>query len=169
MEILGLKKQIFASKKGFTLVEVLVFTAIASLIFLAAASLSLVSVNRLKSQQYKVWGNYFMDSLFEWLAGEKEKDWDTFFSKASDTGKTYCFNSLDINYPDSADGWPPEGECSDFSLGKDEIFNGKSLFKREAKLIVDGERVKAVVVVSWKERGGVKSVKGARTFSFIEQ
>ena len=152
------------ANKGFTLIEVLVFVSITSLLLLAAVNITAISISRLKAEQYKVLGNYFMDSLFEWLAGEKERDWTNFYSKASSDGITYCFNQLDIDWPSSA------GGCGDeFSLGVSEIFNGKNIFQREATLTTVGEDVKATIVVRWKYKGSTREVKGVRTFSFIER
>ncbi len=162
-----LKREKTQTVKGFTLIEVLVFVTIASLLLLAAVSISIVSINKLKSEQYKVWGNYFMDSLFEWIAGEKEKDWNNLVSKAGTASENiYCFNDLNIST------WPSTtGECgNDYSLGANELFNGKSLFKREAGIVSLGnDTVKVRVTVYWKEKGGDRKIEGVRTFSFIER
>ncbi len=154
-------------KSGFTLIEVLVFVTIMSIILIAAVALTATSINQLKTQQYKILATHFAESLFEWLEAQKELDWQDFVSKATQNGKVYCFNDLNIS------DWPgTSGSCSDYSLGANEMFNGKQIFKREVKLTKIGEDVKAAVTVTWKDTLSatqVRSLTLEKTFPFVKR
>ncbi len=159
------RRLITLKNSAFTLVEVLVFVSIGSLLLLAAVNITSFSVNRLKGEQYKVLGNYFMDSLFEWLAGEKESDWGGFKEKVIGVeNPVYCFNDLELKK------WPPPGKCRRYTLAAQEFFGGKRLFQRELELsLVGANTIRAKVTVRWKDRGKFREVKGVRTYSFIER
>ena len=163
MAILSFKTQ--TAKKGFTLIEVLAFVTIASFLLITVMAVTVISINRMKSDQYKLWGNYFTESLLEWLTGEREADWNAFYAKAGDvTDNIYCFNDINLS------SWPSTGNCTNYSLGANEIFGGKQIFKREAYLRQSGtDKVNVKVVVTWKEKSGERKIEAIRNFSFVEE
>ncbi len=147
-------------KESFTLVEVLVFLTILSLLYITAVSITTYSLRNLKTQENKLVAVNYGQQLLEWLRGQKEKDWNQFVSKSSNTGITYCFNSsLSLN-----SSFPTSGNCADYNLDW--------RFKREVTLtnLTNNPvtKIKVAVTVRWQEGINIFSVPIDTIFSIWE-
>ena len=76
------------NRRGFTLIEVLVFTAIVSIFYVVAAAVSAYSLGVMKTNENKVYATHYADEVNEWLRNQKESDWTTFSAKSN---QSYCF------------------------------------------------------------------------------
>lgn len=144
-------------KKGFSLIEVLVFITILSLFFVAAMAVTTYSLRTMKINQYKILASHFAEEGLEWLRGQKEDDWTTFTALDSSLGSaTYCISTLNFSSP---------GECGEnYTLGAPQIF------KREVVLenIPDAsnpDQVNATVTVFWE---GGTDVEVKTVFKLLE-
>lgn len=133
--------------KGFSLIEVLVFTAVLGLFFVAAISVATFNLKNMKIQEHKILATRFAEEGVEWVKQEKEDDWTEFIARGSPAGTTYCLNSL---------GWT-SGSCGDYSLG--------TIFKRELVITSSGD---TVLTVYWQDMGTVLSVPIKTVFKLLE-
>lgn len=132
----------FFFKKGFTLVEIIIFIAILSLIFTSLISLITYSLSTTKTNERKIIATHFADEAREWLRSEKEADWEEFVGKIPYSPITYCLNANPLqSFPSQP------GGCSDFQLN--------NIFKREVILSKNSNstQVTCEIVVSWQEKG----------------
>lgn len=128
--------------RGFTLIEILIFTAIVSVFFVVAAAVSAFSLAIMKNNENKVYATHYAEEAIEWLRNEKETTgWITFSSRSNVTpGTSWCLNTL---------GWT-SGNCSGaYSLG-----TGGKTFLRYVTLINSSGNISANVVVAWIDSGG---------------
>lgn len=136
-------------KKGFSLVEVLIFTAILSVFFVVASEVATASLRAMKITEHKILATRYAEELQEWIQAQREIDWNSFAARSSASGTYYCFKN------DISSGWPVSGDCgaSDYTavVGKT-----PAIFRRNAKLINIGSglQVDVIVTVSWQEVGG---------------
>ena len=143
-------------KRGFSLIEVLVFISVASVFFITAISVGTYTLKNMKQDEYKLRATRYAEELNEWLRGEKEKDWDVFYGYANNN--TYCFNSTSLSFP----AVPGNNPCSanDFSL--------EGLFKRSMILSQSGNKVITKINVSWNEGGNTFTVPLNTVYSLYQ-
>lgn len=132
-------------KKGFSLVEVLVFVTILSLFFVAALAVVTFSLRNMKTSQYKILASHYAEEGMEWVKGQKENDWVTFTGHDILEGTaTYCINSLNF---DTAAGCE-----TNYDLGTPAIFKREVLLKNIPDTITP-DQVDATVEVYWQDVG----------------
>jgi len=142
------------SQKGLSLLEVLAFVTILSLTFLGVAYTTGQSIKRTKFNEQKLIATRYAEELEEWLRGEKEVDWASFYTThagAAPSGTTYCFD--DAVYDENNDiSWPAAGDCG-------ELFGLRDIYRREVVLTQSlTSQVQVVIQVEWKDGGNVFSV-----------
>jgi len=139
-------------QKGLSLLEVLAFVTILSIVFLGIASSTIQSIKRTKFTEQKLIATRYAEELEEWLRGQKEEDWTTFYAThAGSSGKTYCFD--DAIYDENNDmSWPSEGDCGS-------LYGLRGQFKREVVLTQSlSSQVQVVISVDWKDGANIFSV-----------
>lgn len=127
---------------GFTLMEVLVFTAIFSSTFVVVlGTISYASIV-LKNAQYRTFATHYSQELLEWVKYQKEElGYDEIKNKIG----TYCFNITPIAV------WPGStGICATYGL--------ESFYKRELTLAGDASQLTATTTTSWQLLGADRSV-----------
>lgn len=137
--------------KGFTLLEVMIFTTILSVVLVAAAAFTTRLVYNLRINEHKIYANIYSSELMEWLSSEREADWTSIYNAATNSpGTTYCVND-DLQLTTTmADILPTAGGSC--------LYNGitgktPTIYKRELILVRNGvNQVTATVRVSWQER-----------------
>lgn len=142
------------SEGGFSLIEVLVFTAILGLFFVAAISVATYNLQNMKVQEHKILATRYAEEAVEWVKKEKEDDWSVFITRGSLGGTTYCLDSLS---------WSTPASCLDFDLGL--------IYKRELLITNSGspvDQVETTVTVSWQDMGTVLSVPIKTVFKLLE-
>ncbi len=161
-------------EKGFSLMEVLVFTTIFSLFFIVAASVVTTTLRITRENQDKIRSTHHIEELVEWIQSEKEINWGgttnqgglitSFTEQITRPGLTevsFCFNSNPIP------GWPSSGltDCHFTLEGK---YRRTATFS--ATLIEDSyvKQVNANVLVEWFEGEKLYSTPLKRTFSIWE-
>jgi type II secretory pathway pseudopilin PulG len=109
-------------KRGFSLLEVIIFLGIFSVFFLSATSIITFILSQSKLSEQRIMAAKHAEELLEWLKGERDADWVTFSTaKATTSGKTWCFSESPImNWPTT------EGSCDEYNL--------VSLYKRSVRL-----------------------------------
>lgn len=141
-------------RKGFSLIEVIIFVAILALFFVTAMAVVTYSLQTMKSNEYKIKASIYAEELMEWIKAQKEIDWTKFTNKAQPDPSLsyYCFND-DIK---SRNDFPAVGDCSgatEYSLD--------SVFRRSAQLTsfdTPVDKVEIHIKVQWNEPGGINSV-----------
>ena len=144
-------------RKGFSLIEVLVFTSVLGLFFVAAISVTTFNLKNMKIQEHKILASRYAEEAVEWLKQEKEDDWSVFITRGSGGGNTYCLNSGSLGWTD--------GSCGAYSLGT------PAIFKREVSISNSGspvDQVETLVTVYWLDMGTVLSVPIKTVFKLLE-
>lgn len=142
-------------KRGFSLIEVLVFVTILSLFLIVAASIITTSIRQNTAKINFLKATHYNQQLLEWIRSEKETDWSTFVSRGSAIGTFYCFTS-DVPTWSIA-------SCA-YDLG--------GLFKRYAVIKTVGSPVTQVEVAigtDWQEGGNTNTTKLHTVFSIWEE
>lgn len=138
------------NKKGFTLLEVLIFVTLLTIVFVGLAYLATYSIKNTIVSQHKVLATHYGEELQEWLRGEKEAGWEPFVGKAGNpTALIYCVNTL----PADISGLTAGSGCgSSYALN--------SLFKRELRMTRDDDSTQVTVFIttSWLEGNNVLQV-----------
>lgn len=148
------------SLKGFSLVEVLVFTAILGLFFVAAMSVTTFNLKNMKIQEHKILATRYAEEANEWIKQEKEDDWTEFIKHGSLTGKTYCLNdSLDSLIWSTSD-------CGEvYTLGTPGFFKRELLINNSTPPV---NQVNATITVTWKEGENIYNVSIKNVFKLLE-
>lgn len=132
-------------RKGFSLVEVLIFVSVFSIALVALVGSVSYSSLLLNDARYKLLATRYSEELAEWLKFQREFNKYLFIEgkSSSDPGTKYCFNSSEISWPDS-------GSCSQFSLA--------GFFKREVLLVDQIGQIKVTITTSYRFLNGTKPV-----------
>lgn len=139
-------------RDGFTLIEILIFTAIVSVFFVVAAAVSVYSLNIMRTNENRIYATHYADEVDEWLRNEKETtDWTVFSARsAAAPGSNYCMNNNSL-------GWATNSAClsTDYSLGSEY----KRQFNRDIVLANGTDAssnpiINSKVTVSWKGANG---------------
>lgn len=131
-------------ESGFTLIEILIFTAIVSVFFVVAVYVSAFSLSIMRTNENKLYATHYAEEASEWLLNQKDSsDWLIFSSNAG----SWCMNSL---------GWTSGGACATsgdgaYTLGSE---YGRE-FNRDVVLSSLGDgTIASSITVSWKDIGG---------------
>ena len=88
-----MKIKLLRLQQGLSFIEVLIFVSVLSLIFLAIAYATSQSIKQTKFNEQKLLATRYAEELEEWLRGQKEEDWNTFYTtRAGSGGLTYGFD-----------------------------------------------------------------------------
>ena len=141
--------------KGFSLVEVLVFTAVLGLFFISAIAVATFNLKNMKIQEHKILAIRFAEEGIEWLKQEKEDDWSIFITRGSVTGTTYCLNN--------SLSWDSSSPCGNYGLS--------TIYKRELVIKNSGspvDQVEAIITTYWQDMGTVLSLPIKTVFKLLE-
>ncbi len=142
--------------KGFSLIEVLVFTAVLGLFFVAALSVATFNVRNMKIQEHKILATRYAEEATEWLKQEKEDSWTDFILRdtSGGSGKPYCLNSLV---------WTVATLCATYGLGTPTVYKRELLIKN-----ISTTQIEATVTVLWKDMGTDLKVEIKTVFKLLE-
>lgn len=148
-------------RKGFSLIEVLVFLSITAVFFISAVSVLIFFLRNIKNQQYKIIASHYIEEASEWLKFQKDAGWENLASRSSLSGLVYCVNQLNFNnqYP-----------CNSYGLPANP--GQMNIFKRQVRLNnLDSvpTRIRAVIEVYWPDLIGENKVRNELILSLIEQ
>lgn len=147
---------IHKNQKGFTFIEVLVFTAIISFLFISMTSTVITSLQRMSITEHRMYANRHAEELMEWLRSEKESDWDVFRQRdqGNGPGTFYCFNNQ-LDFASNSD-----LQWNNALVGLDACqFNGivnetPRIFRRYVLLSAippDFNQVNVQIIIEWQE------------------
>ena len=145
-------------RKGFSLVEILVFISIISIFFVSAASITTMAMRQVDINMNKLRATHYAEELANLARSEKELNWDQFVSYGNNT---YCLNASgnDINWASTS-----STSCPCFS---------NSFFKCTIHLTQDtsslNNPVVAAVKVDWTDRGSSYEVPLQTIFTLWEE
>lgn len=129
-------------EKGQSLFELVVALAVTVLIVTGIVKIVTLSVANSTFAKNQSAATRFGQEAFEWLRGEKDKDWDAFLNRS---GVSWCLPSLTA--------WPSQpGPCA-----SDNKVAGTP-FTREAGLsTLEAGKIQVLVQVSWMDSKGEHS------------
>lgn len=141
-------------KKGFSLIEVIIFTSILSIIFVAAASVMTYTMKQNSVQIDKLFATHYTEELSEWLKGERELGWSQLaqYAVASyPSDSIYCFGS-------ESPAWTPT-----VNAVSDCAFSLDSKYRRTVTMKADNTnpttRIQITVTIDWMEGTSVRSTQ----------
>lgn len=146
--------------KGFSLMEVLVFTTILSMFFVAAASIVTYMVRTAKINEHRILATRYGEELLEWARAERDIDWNAFTANADSAGSTvYCFDTT-----------PPTwtGAVSPCNYDLDSNFK-RTMTLRSLQAAGYIFQVDVSITVEWLEGGKIFTVPVNSTFATLEQ
>lgn len=144
------------TKRGFTLLEVMIFTTILSVVLVSAAAFTTRLVYNLRINEHKILANVYASELLEWLNSEREANWNTVYNMASNSpGTTYCVNGNILVTTLSTDTTVFRIPVAGNPCGFDGITGrNPAIFRRELILVRNStNQVTATVRVTWQEAG----------------
>lgn len=97
-----MSNHIVKNQRGQSLFEVVVAIGLIGIALVAVVGLLVQGQKNSTSSKDKSAGARAVIQVSEWLRSQRDTDWDTFRTKASTNGTTYCLNSM---------AWVP-GTCS---------------------------------------------------------
>ncbi len=80
--------------KGFSIIEVLIFTLLSSIVLIGMSYATLLSVANSRASQNKTRSTRYIGQAQEWLKGQKEIDWNRFVAALNE--ETYCINDIPL-------------------------------------------------------------------------
>jgi type II secretory pathway pseudopilin PulG len=128
------------AKKGFTLVEVVIFIMLISMIFVTISYSMASTIRDTKVNEHKILGSHYADELKEWISSQRETDWPTFYAKGSPGGTTYCFPNATLD-------WTQVAPCNQYLNG---------IYMRQAVLttpVGSPNQVNVDITVSFSDTG----------------
>jgi prepilin-type N-terminal cleavage/methylation domain-containing protein len=144
-----MKNKLHAQKKGFSLIEVMVFITVMSIFFVTASAIATNTLKSMHLNEHRIIATRYAEELIEWIKAEKETDWNKFVNHITGlpaSGSGYCatFNALDIVWPSLS--------CASMPTGLT-----PAIYTRQATFTYDpvSGKVNVAVVVYWQE-GGVQ-------------
>lgn len=133
-------------KEGQSLFELVIAIGIVALVLVAILSASTISVRNSTFSKEQAIASRFTQQAIEWLRGQRDGDWNTFKSRGSSTGTTWCLNSLD---------WNSVGVCNSAIPSTN--------FSREAEIIynpaADKDQITVTVSTFWTDGSKQHSIE----------
>lgn len=135
-------------EKGQSLLELVVVIAISVILITAITKLSTVSVKNSTSSQDKAAAVRYAQEAIEWLRGERDNSWATFFGNSTTGGSTWCLNALSWN----------SGACGALEIITATNFKRQVLLTRKDldSSVAGYETVEAAITVSWPDGSGTR-------------
>ncbi len=137
---------------GQSLFEVVFAIGVSALIIITITVLAADSISNSTFSKNKALAGRFVGETVEWLRGQRDADWDTFYSYSATN--TWCLPSLD---------WASAkvGACGD-----SDTISSNSNFKRELNFIgIDSGNVESKVRVYWQDGKGLHEVSTVTNFT----
>lgn len=120
-----------SKESGQSLIEVMVAVSISMVVLVGLLSITSLGLTNSELSRNKTRGNEYAQEAVEWLRGQRDANWNTFYTRAPGT---YCLNTL---------AWQ-SGACSAGTVINDQY----DLFTRQITLTPNGiDRVTVVVTV----------------------
>ncbi|KKS77646.1 MAG: hypothetical protein UV74_C0013G0165 [Candidatus Woesebacteria bacterium GW2011_GWB1_43_14] len=138
------------NKSGQSFFELLVAVAIVSITLIALVSLATKSVSNSTYSRDKTLSTRYTQEALEWLRGERDKDWNSFYSKATGgSGSTYCMSDVGAGLQTGSCPMIPD-----------------TTFTRTITLISPGiNSVEAIVTTSWEGDTGLHDTTISTVFT----
>ena len=135
---------------GQSLFEVVFAVGMSALIITAVVILATNAIANSTFSKNKSLAGRFTQEAVEWLRGQRDTDWEAFYTNAQISPR--CLPSL---------AWNLTGPC-----GESDTINSNSNFKREADFSLIGpENVEAKVKVYWEDGRGLHEVSTVTNFT----
>ena len=147
--------QIYKYSNGQSLFEVVVALAISTLVVIAVVSLAALSIRNTDFSKNKTLASKYAQEATEWLRGQRDSDFEVFYSNTIPSPRTWCFKTLDFNQA---------GVCGASSM------IGETVFYREVEftngLTSGGQTsIRARVSVYWTDAQGSHEVINSTDFT----
>lgn len=148
--------------KGFTLIEVLIFTTLISFVFITLSFLAVNSIQNSKIGAHKILATHYAEELREVLRNQKEDDWTTFVAPmlAPPNTTTMCYGAS-TNVFDPL----PQSPCIDVSCSACTSTVGQfpdAIFKRYATMtyhddtdVAKPNQIDVDITVEWNDGGKI--------------
>lgn len=144
--------------KGFTLIEVLIFTTLISFIFITLSYLAVNSIQNSKIGAHKILATHYAEELREVLRNQKEDDWGQFTT--NDVIYPICYGPIAVDGSASTMSCVDDPQCTTCSLI---VGNAPdAIFKRYARKTYYGptdplkpNQVDVDITVEWNDGGKI--------------
>ena len=145
-------------QKGQSLFEVVLALAIATIIVVAMVALAASAVRNTNFSKNKTLATRYSQEATEWLRGERDSNFDTFFARAANP--LYCLKSL--SWADAS-----IGNCTSGQEILGTLFKREVGFGRTTVLVggVPKNMVEAEIKVYWQDAQGIHEVKSVTNFT----
>lgn len=148
------KSQKLKVNLGQSLLEVVLSLFVITLIVVAVVSVAVVSIRNVNFSQNKTLAARYAQEGLEWLRGQRDGDWDTFYSCASSS--TYrCLDTLPSSCASSQ-----LGQC-----GSADIILGTNLRREASFTLIDTTNVEVEMRVFWSDGAGEHEVRSITSFT----
>lgn len=144
--------------KGQSLFEVIMALAIATLIIVALVALASSSIRNTTFSKNKTLATRYSQEATEWLRGQRDTDWATFYARAANP--LYCLKSL--SWTDAV-----IGACGSGQEIANTPFKREVAFSRTTVTVGGSPKdvVEAEIKVYWTDAQGVHEVRAATDFT----
>ncbi len=140
------------NNSGQSFIELIAALLIVSFVLVALVTLVTKSIANTSFSRNKALATSYTQEGIEWLRGERDKDWATFYSH---TGSPACIVSLS---------WTANGSHSG-ACGSGDVIAGTSFLRNVTFVRTDPSTVNATVTVSWGDGNGVHQSVATTTFT----
>lgn len=134
--------------EGQSLFEVILALALSTLIIVALVSLVTNSIKNATYSKNKTYATRYTQEATEWLRGQRDIDWDAFYTNVTACPPTYeqCLDTLT---------WSNCNTCSDAEFIKD-------IFKREVVFTnITADSITVEVKTYWTDAQGIHEVQSS--------
>jgi hypothetical protein len=144
--------------KGQSLFEVVLALAIATIIIVAMVALASSAIRNSNFSRNKTLATRYSQEATEWLRGERDTDFDTFFARAANP--LFCLKTL--NWSDAT-----IGACTDGQEIPGTLFKREVGFARTTVLVggLPKNVVEAEIKVYWQDAQGVHEVRSITEYT----
>lgn len=138
-------------KKGQSLFEVVIAIGVIGIIIAGVVSLAAGSIRNSTFSRNNSLATRYAQEAIEWMRGERDADWVTFYNRATVAGNMYCLDSLS---------WAKARPCN-----AGEYIAGTILTRRVIFTPVPTLEVEAEVTVLWADSQGIHQVASSTVYT----
>jgi len=138
------------NSKGQSLFEVILAIGIIGLVIASIAALAAISIRNTTFSRNNTQATAYAQEAVEWLRGQRDSDWTSFYTNVSSAGGVYCLDTLSWANPTACVKEPISGTI----LERQVSFSG-----------ITPTQVTANITVSWNDAQGFHQAETSTVFT----